>query len=67
MTTIIITSYKRNLFFFLTHNLNFSIKLLSLSFFVFIFIYAIIVIAYLVINLLMPYVDVYTEAVVKTN
>ena len=35
-----------------------------LSFFVFIIIYAIIVIASLVINLLMPYVDVYTEAVV---
>ena len=35
-----------------------------LSFFVFIIIYVIIVIAYLVINLLMPYVDIYTEAVV---
>ena len=35
-----------------------------LSFFVFIIIYPIIVIASLVINLLMPYVDVYTEAVV---
>ena len=37
---------------------------LILSFLVFIIIYTITVIAYLVINLLMSYVDVYTEAVV---
>ena len=37
---------------------------LILSFFVFIIIYPIIVITYLVINLLMSYVDVYTEAIV---
>ena len=40
---------------------------LILSFFVFIIIYAIIVIAFSVINLLMSYVDVYTEAVVNSK
>ena len=45
--------------------LHFIFVLISLilSFFVFIIIDAIIVIAYSVINLLMSYVDVYTEAV----
>ena len=47
----------------LLHLIFVSISLI-LSFFVFIIIYPIIVIASLVINLLMPYVDVYTEAVV---
>ena len=47
----------------LLHLIFESISLI-LSFFVFLIIYAIIVIAYLVINLLMPYVNVYTEAVV---
>ena len=42
----------------------FALISLILSFFVFIIIYAIAVIAYLVINLLMPYVDVYKEDVV---
>ena len=45
-------------------HLIFVLISLILSFFVFIIIYAIIDIAYLVINLLMPYVDVQTEAVV---
>ena len=45
-------------------HLIFVLISLILSCFVFIIIYAIIVIAYLVINPLVPYVDVYTEAVV---
>ena len=44
--------------------LIFELILLILSFFIFIIIYASIVIAFLVINHLMTYVDVYTEAVV---
>ena len=44
-------------------HLVFVLISLILSFFVFIIIYSIIEIAYLVINLLMPYVDIYTEAV----
>ena len=47
----------------LLHLIFVSISLI-LSFFVFIIIYAIIVIACLAINLLMPCVDAYTEAVV---
>ena len=46
-------------------HLFFVLISLILSFFVFIIIDAIIVIAYSVINLLMSYVDVYTEAVVS--
>ena len=46
-------------------HLIFVLNSLILSFFVFIIIDAIIVIAYSVINLLMSYVDVYTEAVVS--
>ena len=45
-------------------HLFFVLISLILSFFVFIIIYPIIVITYLVINLLMSYVDVYTEAIV---
>ena len=45
-------------------HLIFVLISLILSCFVFIIIYAIIVIAYLVINLLIPYVDIYTEVVV---
>ena len=45
-------------------HLIFVVISLILSFPVFIIVYAIILIAYLMINLLMPYVDVYTEAVV---
>ena len=48
----------------LAFTFNFLLISLILSFFDFIIICGIIVIAYLVINLLMPYVDVYTEAVV---
>ena len=48
----------------LAFTLYFVLISLILYFFVFIIIFASIVIAYLVINLLMPYVNVYTEAVV---
>ena len=44
--------------------LIFGLSSLILFFLIFIIIYAIIVIAFLVINHLMSYVDVYTEAVV---
>ena len=43
---------------------NFCIEFVDFIFFIFIIIYAIIVIAFLVINHVMSYVDVYTEAVV---
>ena len=43
---------------------NFCIEFVDFIFFIFIIIYAIIVIAFLVINHFMSYVDVYTEAVV---
>ena len=51
----------------LAFTFNFCIDFIeiNLSFFVFVIIYAIIVIAYLVINLLMPYVDVYTICIKK--
>ena len=49
----------------LAFTFNFCIDFIDfIDFFVFIITYAIIAIAYLVINLVMPYVDVYTEAVV---
>ena len=48
----------------LAFTFNFCIDFIDFIWSVFIIVYAIILIAYLMINLLMPYVDVYTEAVV---
>ena len=53
----------------LAFRFNFCIDFIDFIYFLFLssFVRAIIVIAYLVINLLMPYVDVYTEAVVNSS